>query len=470
MSISSMPAPAIPAWRDREVDPSELEFQQLKVRLHAQLVESLDLSQMHRFDDARLRLEARRLAEQICQAQGGMLNRADLQRMIGDLVDEMFGLGPLERLMRDHEVADILVNHAHEVFVERRGRLELTDVIFADNDHLLRIIQRIVARLGRRIDEVSPLVDARLPDGSRVNAVVPPLAVHGPTLSIRRFGQHPLGMRQLIDNGSIPDEVVCFLAAAIQARLTCLISGGTGAGKTTLLNALSEFIPGNERLVTIEDSAELILRHKHVVSLETRPSNAEGTGLISQRDLVRNALRMRPDRIVVGEVRGPEVWDMLQAMNTGHEGSLTTVHANDTQDALARLEMMVAMTGFELPHRVVRQYIASSIRLIVQVSRLQGGARRLTRVSELCRLDGDHYTVQDIFGFDQDGVDEQGHATGTFYATGYQPESLARLEACGLELPDSIFLPRRWAPEFKVAAEAAGSDWPPLSDALSTNQ
>jgi pilus assembly protein CpaF len=362
--------------------------------------------------------------------------------MVEELLAEVFGLGPLERLMGDPEVSDVLVNGPEEVYVERRGQLELSDVVFADERHVMRIIQRVVARVGRRIDEVSPAVDARLPDGSRVNAIIPPLAIDGPTLSIRRFGAEPLGVDDLVSLGSAPRALIDFLTAAVRSRVSFLISGGTGSGKTTLLGALSASIPEGERLITIEDSAELQLRHRHVVRLETRDQNVEGMGEMTQRDLVRNSLRMRPDRIIVGEVRGPEALDMLQAMNTGHEGSLTTIHANDTLDALARLEMMVAMTGLELPIGVVRQYIAAGIRLVVHLARLQGGVRRITRVSEIVEVADGNYRIQDIFGFRQQGVDAEGRTFGQFYATGHRPLCVQCMRAAGIDLPDEMFQER----------------------------
>ena len=424
---------------DSKVDPLELEFQRLKSKIHEELIESIDLSRIGPLAHPRLRGELRAVAERLCSQRREMLSRLDRERMIEELMDEMFGLGPLQKLLKDPAVTDILVNGPEEVYIERFGRLELTDVVFADSAHLMRIIQRIVARLGRRIDEVSPMVDARLEDGSRVNAVIPPLALDGPVLSIRRFGTDPLGIEDLMQIGSILPEMVDFLAAAIAARVSFLISGGTGAGKTTLLNALSAYIPSTERIVTIEDSAELLIRHRHVVRMETRPANTEGVGELTQRDLVRNSLRMRPDRILVGEVRGSEALDMLQAMNTGHEGSLTTIHANDTRDALARLEMMVAMAGFDLPVPVTRQYISTGIKLVVHVSRLVGGIRRVMRVTELREVSDGRYVTQDIFGFDQQGVNEDGIAFGEFYATGHLPACLQRLRAAGMELPDSMF-------------------------------
>lgn len=425
-----------------EARPSELEFQRLKTAIHEELIESLDLSLVGQLEEGLLKEEIRRLADEICSGIGKRLSEDGHRRMLDELLEEVFGLGPLERLMQDPSVNDILVNGPQEVYVERCGRLEKTDVLFADQQHVMRIIQRVVSRVGRRIDEVSPMVDARLPDGSRVNAIVPPLALSGPKLSIRRFGTKPLDAEDLIANGSIPVEMRDFLAACVGARLSFLISGGAGAGKTTLLNALSAYIPEDERLITIEDSAELILQHPHVVRLETRDANVEGAGEVTQRELVRNSLRMRPDRIVIGEVRGPEALDMLQAMNTGHEGSLTTIHANDTRDALARLEMMVAMTGLELPIGVVRQYIAAGIRIVVHLARLKGGARRVMRISEIVSVQNGAYKIEDIFGFRQTGIDESQQATGEFYATGHRPVCVDRLTAAGLKVPERVFEPR----------------------------
>ncbi len=421
------------------LNPSDLEFQRLKTAIHEELVETLDLSVVEQIDERLLGAEIRRLAEEICLGLRKQLDEAGHRKMLDELMDEIFGLGPLEKLMKDPTVSDILVNGPHEVFVERHGRLERTDIVFADQQHLMRIIQRIVSRVGRRVDEMSPMVDARLPDGSRVNAVIPPLALGGPKLSIRRFGEKPLSAEELEDNGTAQGEMLDFLAAAVQARISCLISGGTGAGKTTLLDAMSAFIPETERLITIEDSAELILSHPHVIRMETRDANVEGSGETTQRDLVRNSLRMRPDRIIIGEVRGPEALDMLQAMNTGHEGSLTTVHANDTRDALSRLEMMIAMTGFDLPISVMRQYIASGIRLVVHLARLKGGARRITRISEIVGYQEGGYQIEDIFGFRQTGVDTEGDAVGEFYTTGYRPRCMAQIESAGISLQENLF-------------------------------
>jgi pilus assembly protein CpaF len=435
--ISSQMVHVRPA--ENEIDPAELTFQKLKVALHEALVDSLDLSMLSEISESELASEVQAVAAQMCHERAADLKGFDPSRMLRELLDEIFGLGPLESLMQDPKISDILVNNSQSVYIERDGRLEQTAVLFADDQHLLRIIQRIVSRVGRRIDEVSPLVDARLADGSRIHAVIPPLALDGPVLSIRRFGTRPLQVEDLIASQSVSRDIAEFLAVAIDARISLLVSGGTGAGKTTLLNALTIFIPPDERLITIEDSAELKLLHKHVIRLETRPLNTEGTGEVNQRILVRNSLRMRPDRIIVGEVRGPEALDMLQAMNTGHEGSLTTIHANDTRDALSRLEMMVAMTGYEIPVPVVREYIAAGISLIVQLARLKGGVRRVTRVSEIVGVSEGVFQVEDIFGFEQNGVDANGIAKGHFYTTGYRPHCLARIKASGVLVSENLF-------------------------------
>lgn len=441
--LKSRAVQVAPASSSQTVDESELAFQRLKVRIHERLVDSLDLSLLAHVSKEELAAEVRALTNDLLLEEAPRLDTAARSRMLDEVFDEVFGLGPLEPLMRDETVSDILVNHPHEVWVERHGRLESTNVCFADEAHLMRIIQRVVSRVGRRIDEVSPMVDARLPDGSRVNAIIPPLALDGPTLSIRRFGKQPLQIEDLIESHSIHPDLVDFLAAAIDSRVSLLISGGTGAGKTTLLNALTKFIPQDERLITVEDSAELQLQHRHVVRLETRPPNNEGVGEITPRALVRNSLRMRPDRIIIGEVRGAEALDMLQAMNTGHEGSLTTIHANDARDALARLELMVAMSGFELPIPVVRQYIASGIALVVHLARLKGGVRRVMQVSEIVGVREGGFHLEDVFGFEQTGVDELGVAQGEFYFTGYRPLCLSRLRAAGIRLPDELFDKRR---------------------------
>jgi pilus assembly protein CpaF len=421
-------------------------FQRIKADIHRQIVEMLDISKLEKVKPDRLRKDVRTLAERLSHSTTETLAPADRDRMVDEVMHEVFGLGPLEAFVNDPEVSDILVNGPTQVYVERRGRLEETGVVFADNAHLLQVIQRIAARVGRRVDEHSPMVDARLPDGSRVNAIIPPLALDGPVLSIRRFGVR-LRADDLIANNTLPAPVLEFLRAAVASRTNILISGGTGAGKTTLLNTLSRYVPHDERMVTIEDSAELLLQQKHVVRLETRMPNVEGVGQFSQRDLVRNALRMRPDRIIIGECRGAEALDMLQAMNTGHEGSLTTVHANDTRDALARLETMVLMAGFEMPLPVVRNYIASAVRLVVHIARLKGGARKLVRVSEIVGMrKRRYYVVRDIFGFRQTGV-KDGRAAGEFYATGVAPALLERLHAAGHDLEAGLFAERTFPAE-----------------------
>jgi len=420
-------------------DRFEADFQRLKTRIHRELIDSLDLSRIGSLDESHLRAHIRSLAEGLMRSRPEMLSSIDEERLIDELMAESFGLGPLEPYMQDPDVTDILVNGPDEVYVERLGRLQETNTVFADDEHLMQIIQRVVARVGRRIDEQSPMVDARLPDGSRINAIIPPLALNGPVLSIRRFGYQPLKIADLRSFGSICPEMISFLRAAVECRINIMISGGTGSGKTTLLNNLSGFVPPEERLVTVEDSAELQLQRKHVVSLETRISNIEGQGEITPRKLVRNALRMRPDRIILGEVRGGEALDMLQAMNTGHEGSLTTIHANDTRDALSRLEVMVSMAGFDLAVAVVRSYVASAITLVIHLARLKGGVRRVVRISEILGLENGDYQMQEIFGFRQSGVDEQGRAKGTFYATGNVPRFTRRLEELGIDLPGGLF-------------------------------
>ena len=414
-------------------------LQQLKVRIHQQLVTRLDLQNLRTLPPATVREEVRILVRELCQSEKGLISSADQDRLMDDVMDETFGLGPLEVLLKDATITDILVNRFDRVYVERRGRLEFTDVRFRDNAHLRQIIDRIVGLVGRRIDETSPMVDARLADGSRVNAIIPPLALDGPAMSIRRFGTRPLQLEDLIRQGAFPSAVMDFLAAAVQARCNIVISGGTGSGKTTLLNCLSRFVPTEERVVTIEDAAELLLQQPHVVRLETRPPNIEGKGEITQRDLVRNSLRMRPDRIIIGEARGAEALDMLQAMNTGHEGSMTTVHANSARDALARLEVMIAMAGYEIPLRALRQQIASALQIIVQTRRLPGGRRKIVSVSELAGMEGDGIQMHDLFLFEQTGVDADGHALGHFICTGIRPRCHERIESRGIRLPVELF-------------------------------
>ena len=428
---------------------SPARLQQIKTDVHRQIVAVIDLSGLTAWSQQRLRTEVQALASKLVRAVPEKLREADREALVEQVLAEVFGLGPLEQYMSDPTVSDVLVNGPQHVYVERFGRLEPTGTVFADNAHLLQVIQRITARIGRRIDESSPMVDARLPDGSRVNAIIPPLALDGPMLSIRRFGVR-LGVEQLLANGTVTREMLTLLEAAVQARINMIISGGTGAGKTTLLNALSRHIPHDERLVSIEDAAELALQQPHVVRLETRLPNLEGVGAISQRDLVRNSLRMRPDRIIIGEVRGPEALDMLQAMNTGHEGSLTTIHANDTRDALSRLEMMVTMAGFEVPLPVIRKYVSSAISLLVHVSRLKGGDRKVSRISEIVGLrKGRQYVVRDLFEYRVTGVVD-GRAVGRFHATGEVPRFLDRLHNHGIDLPADLFAAR----ELKSSGEA----------------
>jgi pilus assembly protein CpaF len=412
---------------------------QYKKELHQQLIASMDLSAIGTLSEQELRLEVRQAAEQLCRHSSDLLSLAERERLVNEVLDETFGLGPLEPLLRDPSISDILINGPKTVYVERAGRLERAEIAFHDDRHLLQIVQRIVGRVGRRVDETTPMVDGRLADGSRINAIIPPLALDGTLVSIRRFGSRPLLIADLVSKKAVTPEMVQFLSACARARINTVISGGTGSGKTTLLNALSAFIPHEERLATIEDAAELRLQQPHIARMETRPANIEGRGEVSTRDLVRNALRMRPDRIIVGECRGPEALDMLQAMNTGHEGSMTTIHANDTRDALARMEMMVGMAGFDLPMWLIRRQIASAIQLIVQVARLQGGARKLIKISEVTGMEGDIISMHDLFAFKQTGVDEKGMAQGYFYSTGIRPKCLERLEAAGIRLPVELF-------------------------------
>ena len=414
-------------------------FQEMKSRLHRALINRMDLSKLASLPLDQVHAEVSRLAESVLAQEAMPLSSADRERLVNDVQHELFGLGPLEPLLKDPTISDILVNSHHKIYIERRGKLEITDVAFKDDEHLMRVIERIVSSVGRRIDESSPMVDARLKDGSRVNAIIPPLSIDGPVLSIRRFGTEPLRMAELIENKALTKDIAEMLEMCVNARLNVLISGGTGAGKTTLLNSLSAYIPEAERIVTIEDSAELQLQQPHVVRLETRPPNIEGRGEVTQRDLVRNALRMRPDRIVIGEVRGGEAIDMLQAMNTGHDGSLTTVHANTPRDALARLETMIQMTGMGLSERAMRQQIASALDLVLQVARLSDGSRRVTSISEITGMEGDTITMQEIFQFERTGVDSQGQVIGRFRATGIRPRFAERLKTFGLQLPRVFF-------------------------------
>jgi pilus assembly protein CpaF len=419
--------------------PTEDRFLRYKRELHQQLITGMDLAAIGKMDEQELRREVRLAAEELCRQGTDLLNLSERERLVNEVLDETFGLGPLEALMRDPTVTDIMVNGPKTAYVERRGRLERVDVAFHDDRHLIQIIQRIVGRIGRRVDETSPMVDARLPDGSRVNAIIPPLALDGPLLSIRRFGARPLLTADLVANKALTPEMVEFLSACIRSRVNIIISGGTGSGKTTLLNALSAYIPADERVATIEDAAELRLQQPHVARMETRPANIEGTGEVTTRDLVRNALRMRPDRIIVGECRGPESLDMLQAMNTGHDGSMTTIHANDSRDAISRLEMMVGMAGFDLPIWIIRRQIAAAVQVVVQVARLTGGVRKVVKVSEITGMEGDVVSMHDVFGFKQTGVDEDRRAQGYFFASGMRPHCLERLETSGYPLSPRLF-------------------------------
>ena len=410
-------------------------FQDMKARLHSAIVTRLDLVKLNTLAPDRVHAEVSRMAENLLLAEEIPLSTIERDRLVSEVHHELFGLGPLEPLLADPTISDILVNSHSNVYIERRGRLERTSISFKDDEHLMRVIERIVSTVGRRIDEAQPMVDARLPDGSRVNAIIPPLAIDGPTLSIRRFGTDPLKMPALIENGALTKEIAILFEMCVRARLNIIISGGTGAGKTTLLNAMSAYIPSDERIVTIEDSAELQLQQPHVVRLETRPMNIEGKGEITQRDLVRNSLRMRPDRIVVGEVRGPEAIDMLQAMNTGHDGSLTTIHANTPRDALGRLETMIQMTGMRLSDRAMRQQIASAVNMVIQVARLTDGTRRIVSISELTGMEGEMITMQEIFQFERTGVDAAGKVLGRFRTTGIRPRFAERLKQYGMNLP-----------------------------------
>src|SRR5262244_2682648 len=402
-------------------------FQEMKARLHRAIISRMDLTKLNSLAPDRVAAEVSRLAEDLLSADSTALSFAERERLVNEVKDELFGLGPLEPLLADGTISDILVNSYANIYIERRGKLEKTAIAFKDDEHLRRVIERIVSTVGRRIDEAQPMVDARLPDGSRVNAIIPPLAIDGPVLSIRRFGTDPLKMAQLIQNGALTREVAILFEMCVRARLNMIISGGTGAGKTTLLNALSAYIPHDERIVTIEDSAELQLQQPHTVRFETRPQNIEGKGEVTQRDLVKNALRMRPDRIIVGEVRGGEAIDMLQAMNTGHDGSLTTIHANSTRDALARLETMIQMTGMRLSDKAMRQQIASAVNMVIQVARLTDGTRRITSISEITGMEGEMITMQELFQFERTGIDPAGKVMGKFRHTGIRPRFAERL-------------------------------------------
>ena len=418
------------------------DFEILKTHIHGKLVDKLDLSKLGELEGDTLRREIRLVVEHLCDTENPLLNRSERERLIEEVLDETFGFGPLELLMKEEGVADIMINGPKNVFVEKGGRVQRSSVTFRDNEHLLQILDRIVSRVGRRIDETSPMCDARLPDGSRLNAIIPPLALDGPSLTIRKFGSNPLTLEGLLNFGAFTPEMVMFMEGAMKARLNIIISGGTGSGKTALLNTLSSFIQHDQRIVTIEDAAELQLQQEHVLRLETRPPNIEGKGKVSATDLVKNALRMRPDRIIIGECRGPETLDMLQAMNTGHDGSLTTVHANNPRDAVSRIETMVTMGGVELPLKAIRHQFCSAVDVIIQANRLQGGPRKVTHITEVLNMEQDTVIMQDIFLFVQEGIDENGRAHGHFQSTGVRPSCMGRLESAGVRLPANLFSAR----------------------------
>jgi pilus assembly protein CpaF len=415
------------------------EYQQVKADLHRKILDRLDLEKLGRTAGDSAREEVLILIRRSVNSEAVPLSFAEREQLSREILDEIFGLGPLEPLLKDPTISDILVNRFDRVYVERAGKLEITGLSFKDNQHLMQIIDRIVSRIGRRVDESSPMVDARLQDGSRVNAIIPPLALDGACLSIRRFGRDPITARNMLDNKTLTEPMLEMLSAMVKGRLNLLISGGTGAGKTTVLNVLSGYIPNSERIVTIEDAAELQLKQEHVVRLETRPPNIEGKGSVRMRQLVINSLRMRPDRIVVGEVRGEEAFDMLQAMNTGHEGSLTTVHANSPRDALSRVENMVSMANLNIPERAIRQQISNAVHAIVQVARLSDGSRKVITISEVIGMDGDSITLHDIFTFDRSGVDESGKVRGVFHSTGHPPHFAERLATAGCRLSPELF-------------------------------
>jgi pilus assembly protein CpaF len=415
------------------------EYQQVKADLHRKILDRLDLEKLGRTTGDSAREEVLILIRSSVNSEAVPLSFAEREQLSREILDEIFGLGPLEPLLKDPTISDILVNRFDRVYVERSGKLEVTGLSFKDNQHLMQIIDRIVSRIGRRVDESSPMVDARLQDGSRVNAIIPPLALDGACLSIRRFGRDPVTARNMLDNKTLTEPMLELLSAMVKGRLNLIISGGTGAGKTTVLNVLSGYIPNSERIVTIEDAAELQLKQEHVVRLETRPPNIEGKGSVRMRQLVINSLRMRPDRIVVGEVRGEEAFDMLQAMNTGHEGSLTTVHANSPRDALARIENMVSMANLNIPERAIRHQIANAVHAVVQVARLSDGTRKVITVSEVTGMDGDMITLQDIFMFERIGIDESGKVRGVFRSTGQPPHFAERLATAGCRLSPALF-------------------------------
>jgi pilus assembly protein CpaF len=414
-------------------------YQEIKSSIHRSLLDRIDLEKLNDLDDARARSQLLAVIQDLVAHSNTPLSAGERERLSREVLDEVFGLGPLEPLLQDPTISDILVNKYSSVYVERAGLLEETNVVFKDDAHLMHIIDKIVSAVGRRVDESSPMVDARLPDGSRVNAIIPPLAVDGPVLSIRRFGTVPLEIEDLLENQTLTPQMRDLLHGAVRARLNIVISGGTGSGKTTLLNVLSRFISDRERIITVEDSAELQVKQQHVVRLECRPSNVEGRGAVHQRELVINCLRMRPDRIIVGEVRGEEALDMLQAMNTGHDGSLTTIHANSPRDAIARMETMALMANLNLPEKAIRQQIASAVNIIVQVSRFSDGSRRVTHLSEITGMDQDVVSMQDIYRFEKRGIGANGRVLGRFYSTGVTPRFAEKIQASGIPVPPSLF-------------------------------
>jgi pilus assembly protein CpaF len=434
-------APPLPTPAPRLAISGRTDFSAVKTAIHRKLIQKLNLDRLSEINREDVRREVAQILEALVVGESTPMNLQERERLAQEVLDEVFGLGPLEPLLNDPSVSDILVNTHKYVYVERHGLLEMTNIQFRDSAHLMTIIDRIVSAIGRRVDESSPMVDARLPDGSRVNAIIPPLAVDGPCLSIRRFGRDPLTASDLLNNNTLTVPMLELLSGCVKARLNVLISGGTGAGKTTFLNVLSSFISDRERIVTIEDAAELQLHQEHVVRLETRPANIEGKGSIHQRQLVMNSLRMRPDRIIVGEVRGEEALDMLQAMNTGHDGSLATIHANNPRDALGRLETMVAMANFNIPDNIVRRQIAAAIDLVVQIGRLSDGTRKVTSVAEITGMEGDTIQMQDIFGFQKRGIRENGQVVGDFAPTGVRPRFSERLSVAGIALPPAMFQP-----------------------------
>ncbi|MFZ5942659.1 MAG: CpaF family protein [Bacillota bacterium] len=436
--------PEAPKVREqkRQKEENTDKYESLKIKIHKELIENMDKElKATSISDDTIAKKVEEFVAAILDRDAGFLPFSERQKIAVEMVAEVLGFGPIEKLIRDEDVSEIMVNGPKQVYAERKGKLTLSDITFRDDNHVMHVIEKIVAPIGRRIDESMPMVDARLPDGSRVNAIIPPLSLKGPSITIRKFSKDPLRIHDLIRFGTVTPSIAKFLDACVKARLNIVISGGTGSGKTTTLNVLSSFIPNDERIVTIEDAAELQLNQEHVLTLETRPPNIEGKGAITMRDLVRNSLRMRPDRIVVGEVRAGEALDMLQAMNTGHDGSLTTGHANTPRDMLARLETMVLMAGMELPVRAIREQMAAAIDLIVQQNRLRDGSRRITHITEVVGMEGDVIVLQDVFRYEQKGIDDRGNIIGEHRATGIIPKFISQIEAEGIKLQDDIFLP-----------------------------